>query len=363
MSAPLVTVLIDAYNYGHFIEEAIESVLSQDFPSDQVEIVVVDDGSTDDTSERVKKYGSRIRYFHKSNGGQASAFNLGFTEARGEIIAFLDADDYWLPGKLQRIVGEFQRNPDLGMVYHQFLEVDTATNEQKKSTVFLPVSGSFLEEREEFFWYNPPGTAAAFRRKFLERVLPIPEEIRMLADGYVNALIPFVAPVHAIPECLAAYRVHGRNHFYADGRQMPRETRENRLQMWRILTDAKRRWLTENGYTKKRPAVRALLDRWAIYEENEQFALNPPGRMRFFVHLLRYNRCYGPHLSRRLQAINWINMFGALLTGYEHFRLLDRWSLAATGLLKRFVTGSVVSRHNETHPGAEPRTNHGARTH
>src|ERR1700756_5676379 len=116
MTAPLITVLIDKYNYGRFIEEAIESVLSQDFPAEQMEILVVDDGSTDDTAERVRKYGQRVQYFYKPNGGQASAFNFGFAQARGEIIALLDADDYWLAGKLQRVAEEFQKNPGLGMV-------------------------------------------------------------------------------------------------------------------------------------------------------------------------------------------------------------------------------------------------------
>src|SRR5882757_4359162 len=113
---PLVTALIDTYNYGRFVEEAIDSVLAQDYPNDRLEILVVDDGSTDDTAERVRKYGSRIRYIHKPNGGQASAFNFGFERARGDIIAFLDADDYWLPGKLSRVADAFEQNPSVGLV-------------------------------------------------------------------------------------------------------------------------------------------------------------------------------------------------------------------------------------------------------
>ena len=96
MPQPLFTVLIDSFNYGHFIEEAVDSVLAQDFPADQIEIIVVDDGSTDNTAERLKKYQDRIRYFYKTNGGQASAFNLGLSHAQGEFVALLDADDYFL---------------------------------------------------------------------------------------------------------------------------------------------------------------------------------------------------------------------------------------------------------------------------
>src|ERR1700730_10813668 len=101
---PLVTVLIDTFNYGHFIDEAIRSVLVQDFPAEQMEIIVVDDGSTDDTRERVAQYAERVQYFYKPNGGQASAFNFGIAKARGEYVALLDADDYWLPSKLSKVV-------------------------------------------------------------------------------------------------------------------------------------------------------------------------------------------------------------------------------------------------------------------
>src|SRR5258708_3106417 len=128
---PPITVLITTYNYGGFIEETIDSVLGQEFPPDQVQIVVVDDGSTDDTAERLKKYGSRIEYFRKANGGQASALNLGIAKARGEILALLDADDLFLAGKLERGREEFERNPELGMVYHRMQEWHMDSRERR----------------------------------------------------------------------------------------------------------------------------------------------------------------------------------------------------------------------------------------
>lgn len=97
------SVLIDTYNHERFIEKAIVSVLEQDFPAADRDIIVVDDGSTDRTSEIVRRFEPRVRYIRKENGGQASAFNAGIPECRGEIIAFLDGDDYWLPGKLSRV--------------------------------------------------------------------------------------------------------------------------------------------------------------------------------------------------------------------------------------------------------------------
>jgi len=89
MKAPFFSVLIDTYNYGEYIEEAVSSALAQDFPTEEREILVVDDGSTVNTKERLRKFGETIRYLRKANGGQASAFHFGFEHARGEVIALL----------------------------------------------------------------------------------------------------------------------------------------------------------------------------------------------------------------------------------------------------------------------------------
>ena len=173
ITQPRVTVLIDAYNYGRFIEEAIDSVLSQDFPPEQFEILVVDDGSTDDTAERVKKYVARIQYLYKPNGGQASAFNVGFHAAQGEIIALLDADDYWLPGKLRRVVDEFDKHPDAGMVYHQLREYNVQTGERQDGS-FVAISGSVPANRKTLLCYVLyPTSALAFRRQTIEPLLPV----------------------------------------------------------------------------------------------------------------------------------------------------------------------------------------------
>ena len=146
---PVITVLIDAYNYGRFIEQAIESVLSQDFAMEQVEILVVDDGSTDDTAERVKKYGGAIRYLRKENGGQASAFNLGFAEARGEFVFTLDADDYFLPGKLRRVMEEFEKHPELGMIYHRLMELDDKSGKLREARFAFSLISGFLPDDKE----------------------------------------------------------------------------------------------------------------------------------------------------------------------------------------------------------------------
>ena len=101
---PRVSVLIDTYNHERFIERAILSVLEQDMPMDDVEILVVDDDSTDRTPVIIRRFEPRVRLIRKPNGGQASAFNVGIPECRGEIVAFLDGDDWWAPQKLRKVV-------------------------------------------------------------------------------------------------------------------------------------------------------------------------------------------------------------------------------------------------------------------
>src|SRR5579859_3686163 len=97
---PLITALIDTYNHERYIEQALVSVLEQGLSAEELEIVVVDDGSTDGTAKVVERFGARVKLVRKKNGGQASAFNAGFAESRGEIIAMLDGDDWWAKGKL-----------------------------------------------------------------------------------------------------------------------------------------------------------------------------------------------------------------------------------------------------------------------
>jgi glycosyltransferase involved in cell wall biosynthesis len=95
---PLVSVIIPTYNRGWIVQEAIDSVLDQDFRD--FELIVVDDGSDDNTREILRAYGKTITVLHQSNRGVSAARNRGIAEAAGRLIAFLDSDDLWLPGKL-----------------------------------------------------------------------------------------------------------------------------------------------------------------------------------------------------------------------------------------------------------------------
>jgi glycosyltransferase involved in cell wall biosynthesis len=110
-----VTAAIPTYNRARFLPEALESVFAQTRPPE--EVLVVDDGSTDDTQEVLARYGDRIRVVRQPNAGRSAARNRAITEAGGELLSFLDSDDRWLPDKLERQVPVLERDPRVGMVH------------------------------------------------------------------------------------------------------------------------------------------------------------------------------------------------------------------------------------------------------
>jgi glycosyltransferase involved in cell wall biosynthesis len=110
-----ISIVIPSYNYAHFLREAIDSALGQTYPP--LEVIVVDDGSTDATPEVLASYGERIRVIRQQNQGVARARNAGIAVARGEYVAFLDADDVWHPRNLELQIARFEADPSLGLVH------------------------------------------------------------------------------------------------------------------------------------------------------------------------------------------------------------------------------------------------------
>jgi glycosyltransferase involved in cell wall biosynthesis len=219
MSMPFITVLIDTYNHQLFIEDAINSVLSQDFSASEIEIVVVDDGSTDRTPEIVRTFEPRVRLIRKPNGGQGSAFNTGIPECRGEIIAFLDGDDWWVPGKLAKVLAVFDRHPEIGMVGHGTIAF---YEDGKQHTEVLKEAAQFsLNSMEGVGMFrvrkNFLGTRTTVRASVLRRLLPVPEVIRIEADEFVFTMAAAFAEVYILPEALFHYRIHGNNQFSLTG--------------------------------------------------------------------------------------------------------------------------------------------------
>jgi glycosyltransferase involved in cell wall biosynthesis len=335
VAEPQVSVVIDTYNYGQFIEEAIDSVLAQDFPADRMEILVVDDGSTDDTAERVKKYGARIQYFWKANGGQASAFNFGFARARGEIISLLDADDYWFPDKLRSVVEEFEKNPEAGVVYHPMREYHAQTREFKEAQ-FTPISGFVPSSIKQVILYDGlTTTTLSFRRRVLQQLLPIPEELRIQADAYIGNLAIFLAPVIAIERPLGIYRLHGKNLYFKAATDAETKRLLRRIETRREIVKGMTSWFESHKHDIRQPEIQAALLRWMILSERDEFELSPPGRIKFFRYLVKSYRYTGPLMTWKIRAVNYFNAIGALIVGYEKFHILDESREKASRWLRR----------------------------
>src|SRR4051812_6975653 len=118
--SPLVSVIVPAFNDERYLGEALKSALAQDYANK--EIIVVDDGSTDSTPQILSTFSREIRVFRQSNGGAPVARNAAIAQARGKYLAFLDADDLWLPQKLSAQITYLEAHPDVGMVYSAWAE-------------------------------------------------------------------------------------------------------------------------------------------------------------------------------------------------------------------------------------------------
>jgi glycosyltransferase involved in cell wall biosynthesis len=212
--APFVSILINNYNYGRFLGEAIRSALAQSYLNR--EIVVVDDGSTDGSLQIAQSFGDQIRLIAKQNGGQASAFNAGFAASRGPIICLLDADDVFLPGKLERIVEVFRQNPESDWCFENLkLCRDSQSERRPRDRCFaagkIDARQSMLEG---IFPRNIESASSglSFRRELLARILPMPHaKSILLCDDYIKAACYALSPGIALDEELSLQRVHEAN--------------------------------------------------------------------------------------------------------------------------------------------------------
>lgn len=206
-----LSVVIPNYNYARFVGDAIDSALTLDWPN--VEVIVVDDGSTDTSRTVIEAYGSRITALFQPNQGQVGACNTGFAASHGNVVIFLDSDDVldpsvvreaaaaWRPGisKLQ-----FQmRSVDADLVPHgsffpQYHHVPTPAEVRRWATT----TGTYP---------TPPGSGNVYSREFLQKIFPLDHAGGRASDSCCIAAAPFLGDVVTVPKPLVAYRIHGKN--------------------------------------------------------------------------------------------------------------------------------------------------------
>jgi glycosyltransferase involved in cell wall biosynthesis len=213
---PLVSILINNYNYGRFLAEAIDSALNQTYP--HIEIIVVDDGSTDNSREIIKSYENKIIPILKHNGGQASAFNAGFAASQGEIICFLDSDDIFQQDKVKEVVDIFTNNQGIGWCFHslKFLSEESEKFVQQEPTglsgkydIRSDIQRGKLKNKLPLSGTATSGTC--FHRTLLERILPMPEEINITSDDYLKYTALGLSPGFILLKNLSLQRIHDSN--------------------------------------------------------------------------------------------------------------------------------------------------------
>ena len=217
--ARLVSVLINNYNYGRFLRAAIDSALAQTYP--HVEVVVVDDGSTDDSREIIGSYGDRVRPLLQSNGGQAAAVNAGLRMVRGDILFLLDSDDILAPDVAERAVAQFEADERCVRVQFRLATVDEAGNPTGDAVPprgWPLLTGDLSTHVKRYRMFrSPPTSGNAWLTEAFRRLPPAPEDLRMYVDRWWSELSALLGTVGALDGIGGYYRLHGTSHHAQEG--------------------------------------------------------------------------------------------------------------------------------------------------
>jgi glycosyltransferase involved in cell wall biosynthesis len=211
---PLFSVLIRNHNYEQYVGAALDSVLAQTYGN--FEIIVCDDGSTDNSRQVIQDYlrkDRRIRLVAQENAGATIAANTAYENCKGELIAWLDADDLFKPPKLERALAAFRTNHRCGLYANRIQPVSSAG-----LLLGTPFPGSLdhgwvgpAKLREGGCTLFPPMSGLSFRREVASLLFPIPLEMKRLEDYYLPCTAQFFTEIMIAPDCLTEYRVHGTN--------------------------------------------------------------------------------------------------------------------------------------------------------
>jgi len=203
-----VSVVVPVYNGERWIDTAIHSVLSQTYPS--VQLIIVDDGSTDKTTDIVRSLASKAIVIRQRNLGVSHARNAGIRECTGEYIAFLDADDSWMPTKLERQVECFEASPEAGLVHTGAFEID-----DRGVTLRTVLDGAHGRTALDLFLYRTAivggGSSAMVRTALCETVGGFSPDLSTTADWDFYLRIAELSDVAFIPEPLVRYSFHAEN--------------------------------------------------------------------------------------------------------------------------------------------------------
>jgi glycosyltransferase involved in cell wall biosynthesis len=201
MDLPLITVVTPSFNQARFLEDTLRSVVSQGYP--RLEYIVIDGGSTDGSVDIIRRYESHLRYWvSEPDRGQSHAINKGLGMARGDVVAWLNSDDTYLPETLSRVGALFAQRPDVDLVYGDFVYTDVAGRPMRTRHVFSHMA------YESLLYHDYLGQPAVFfRRSLFEMIGPLDEALHYCMDWELFLRMWRVCkPVH-MPVVLATYRL------------------------------------------------------------------------------------------------------------------------------------------------------------
>jgi glycosyltransferase involved in cell wall biosynthesis len=301
MGTPTVSVVIPVYNGERFLADAVHSVLAQTHRD--VEVIVVDDGSTDGTPEVISRLGGSVRPLHQQNQGVAAARNAGIAVARGRFVAFLDADDVWLPHKLERQLGLLESNPALGAVGSGFLVTDERLQTLAEDIPPTCDLSAILLLRTNGGLFS---STMVTRTDLLSGLGGFDTRLSTSADWDLVARIAAHYEVASVPEALVLYRQHGTN---MHG-NVPCTEKDMRLAMGKAFTDP------QDGRVACLRS-RAYSNMFRMLSGSYWHAGNPCGALRCGLLALRWNPGSLPSLAR--------SFFGRLVTSQKgRFRETQR---------------------------------------
>jgi glycosyltransferase involved in cell wall biosynthesis len=303
-----LSVVIPNYNYERYVGPAIESALAIDW--DDVEVVVVDDGSTDGSRAVIERYADRITAVFTENRGQREAVNRGFTLTSGDVVVVLDSDDVLAPELAERLAAVW--TPTVSKVQFQARPIDEAgVPIGRPFPVYRPLPSPADIRRwmtRTSAYPTAPGSGNAYARWFLERIFPVGPDVDAASDSACLAAAPFLGDVVTVPEVLVGYRRHGANdsNLLTDVRRFPREVTRARSR-WRFAQQTAH---PQDDRIDERPLFRSRellqLRVAALRMVPDQRPLDGDGRWRMLRDTVRSPFQVGPEgVGKRLAIAAW----------------------------------------------------------
>ncbi len=332
---PLVSIIIINFNYGRFLRAAIDSALAQTYAP--VEVIAVDDGSTDNSHAVIYSYDERISAIFKPNGGQPSAFNAGFRASHGGIVMFLDADDVLAPNAVQEVVRAWR--PGVAKVQFVLAQINAEGRALGGTVPYSParmlegdIRASILDAGG---YIGVPTSGNAFARTVLDRLLPLSEsQWRRAADTSLEIIAPFLGEVVSLRKTLGWYRVHESGHTLVGDKLDSFKLRV------KIVIDLQREWAlsefaSRSGFT--------IPHNWAARE---------PAHMLYRLASLRADPTHHPIMDDRPMRLmlmglrsTWLNPLYNLRSRLFHTLLFPLAALLPQAAAVKIIRRALIPGH------------------